>query len=195
MARPRLLSDHQLIAARWEYEATPITERNLAAKFGVARSTIRGWIVKQRWAKAPRLRGYHGEEGQKEFQCDVRVAVKDAFNRKIICALEQTLLLPPAGNPTKLGQSDQVRGSGIAGIDGFWELLADRPAEPKLPPVTPPPKSALASKKAEPEGTVVRLPGVCLPPPMSERDIPGFRPGRTPTLPPFGRIWRHCAAR
>jgi hypothetical protein len=101
MPAHRRLSDHQLIAARWEYEVTQINERDLAAKFGISRTAMRNWIAKQGWKKADELRCYSGEEGQKQFQRDVRAAIKLAFDRKIILGLERSLMLPPAGKVSR----------------------------------------------------------------------------------------------
>jgi hypothetical protein len=107
MAFQRRLSDHQLIAARWEYEFTSISERALAAKYGLSRSAIHAWITKQGWAKADVVRSYEGDEGQRQFRCDVRSAIKAADDKKIIQALEQTLALPPLGKVTKVAAPDQ----------------------------------------------------------------------------------------
>ena len=148
-----------MIAARWEYETTAISERNLAAKYGMSRSAMRLWIVKQKWTKAVEFRDYTGEAGQKQFQRDVRAAIKRAYDRKIIEALEVALVLPPAGkltNPPKLGQSLDYTSAGA------WELPADPPkSSEKASPAGPARKPA---SPAEP-GEVVRFPGAYLPPP------------------------------
>jgi hypothetical protein len=124
MAFQRRLSDHQLIAARWEYEFTSISERALAAKYGLSRSAIHAWITKRAWTKADVLRSYEGDEGRRQFQRDVRAAIKAGDDKKIIQALQQTLALPPPGKVTKVaipGQPDTTD------VGDALEMFPDRP--------------------------------------------------------------------
>jgi hypothetical protein len=77
----------------------------LDRRLGIGRSTLKDWIIKQQWQRNEVLRWYDGADGQKAFQSAVRAAIKAAFERKIIAALEQTLLMLPPGNPTNPPQS------------------------------------------------------------------------------------------
>jgi hypothetical protein len=165
MPAHRRLSDHQLIAARWEYEVTPISERDLAAKFGISRTAMRNWIAKQGWAKADPLRCYSGEQGQQQFQRDVRAAIKLAFDRKIILGLDRSLILPPAGKVSKLFEVDHPD---VAGVDGAWALPADQPKKPTVS-LGPVPEQGVGKggptgKRGQVAGAVVRFPGPYLPP-------------------------------
>lgn len=167
-----------MIAARWEFETTAISERILAAKYGMSRSAMRGWIDKQGWKKAETLRSYAGEAGQKQFQRDVRAAIKRAYDQKLICALEVALVLPPAGKPTTPPKPGQRLDSTDAGA---WELPADPP--PASVAVTPAPaaKAAKTTPGAAATAEVVRFPGAYLPPPAAAKDLPTAFPTRSRT--------------
>lgn len=98
MPRPKALSDHELIAARWEYETTPISARQLAVKYSCSKSTMA--TLAQPWKKVERPRSYHGEDGQRAYQRDVKAAIRAAYDQRLIEALKTRLTLPPAGNWT-----------------------------------------------------------------------------------------------
>jgi hypothetical protein len=182
MPAHRLLSDHQLIAARWEYEVTPISERDLAAKFGISRTAMRKWIARQGWAKANELRCYLGEEGQKQFCRDVRAAIQRAVDRKIILGLERSLVLPPAGKVSRPVEADHPD---VAGIAGAWELPADQPKQPTLPPEPMPEQGAgkgnPTGNKRQVAGAMVRFPGPYLPPEGPYEKVTTAFPARSRT--------------
>jgi hypothetical protein len=161
MPAQRRLSEHQLIAARWEYEVTEIGARPLAMKFGVSRHSIREWIRKQGWTKAHPLRCYAGDAGQQRFQDDVRAAIGRALDKKPIPPLEETLMLPAAGKwPTPAEPAR--RADAIAA--STWELPADQPKLPKINPETGPESGASMGKRRPAAATVVRVSGAYLPP-------------------------------
>jgi hypothetical protein len=161
MAFQRRLSDHQLIAARCEYEATSISERNLAAKYGLSRSAIHDWIVKQDWTRAKVLRSYDGEAGQQQFRRDVRAAIKATGDKKIIQALERSLVLPVAGKETKVTNLATLGPPGTADDSGIRELSPDRPRSPQNAPPGKP-------RRDDPGRSVVRFRGSDLPPPPTK---------------------------
>jgi hypothetical protein len=170
MAFQRRLSDHQLLAARWEYEATPISERNLAAKHGLSRSAIHDWIVKQGWTRAKVLRSYDGEAGQQQLQRDVRAAIKATGDKKIIQALEHALVLPLAGTVTKVTKVTSHRPAGTTDAGWVGELSPDRPQSSQNAPSGTP-------GLGDPGGPVVHFRGADLSPPSTKtHPASGFPP-------------------
>jgi len=179
MAFQRRLSDHQMIAARWEYQVTSISERDLAAKYGLSRSAIHAWIAKQGWTRARVLRSYEGEEGQKQFQRDVRAAIKAAGDKKIIQALEGALVLPPAGKVTKATKVATPAEAGTTEHEAAaWELSPDQPQSSQNVPFASPPGRRGTGDQG---GQVVRFPGASLPPPLPKTNPASAFPSRSRT--------------
>lgn len=178
MAYPRRLSDPLLIAARWEYEATPISERGLAAKYGLSRSAIHAWIIKQSWTKAEALRSYAGEEGEQQLQRDIRAAIRAARDRKITQTLERAAVLPPIGNMTKVTKAATPGPPGATAVDGPWESSPDQP------------RSSQNASFAEPSGNLrvghaggqaAFFPGADLPPQSAKTNPAAVFPPRSRT--------------
>jgi hypothetical protein len=145
-----------LIAARWEYETTPISERGLAAKFGLSRSAIHAWIVQQGWRKAEVLRSYPGEAGQQQLQRDIRAAIRAASERKIVQGLERAVVGPPVGNVAKVTKVATPGEPGAMDVDGAREMSRDRPPASQNTPAAEPFGKPRTGDRA---GQVVHLAG------------------------------------
>jgi hypothetical protein len=171
MAFPRRLSDHQLIAARWEYEVIGISERSLAAKFGLSRPALKGWITRQAWSRTDQPRTQKGDVEQQPRRHRL-AAIKLVSDRKIIrCFGQAVLLLPAAGNLATLKPATctQPCRPGLSPADGIMELPADRPKQPESKPAT-------GSRR----GPELRSPGVFMPLPAA-RTKPATLPARSRT--------------
>lgn len=167
-----------MIAARWEYEVTAISERDLAAKYGLSRSAIHAWITKQGWTRAGVLRSYESEAGQKQFQRDVRAAIKAAGDKKIIQALEGALILPLAGKVTKVTKVARPGQRGPAAVEAAWEMSPDQPQSSQNGPFAKPSGRCGAGDQ---DGQVVRFPGACLPPRLPKTNSASGFPSRSRT--------------
>jgi hypothetical protein len=138
MAFPRRLSDQQLITARREYEATPVSERNLAAIYGLSRSAIHKWIIRQGWTKGTDVRGQA-----------LVVAIEAFGGRKIVQSWPRTLSLPPAGKVTKqTKQTKQTTRGGTDGVPagGVGSSFSDRPHSSQNVPFASPGKVGAADQ-------------------------------------------------
>lgn len=149
MPRPKALSDHEMIAARWEYEATPISARQLAVKYGCSKSTMATIVLEHAWHKAEKLRTYEGEAGQRAFQRDVKAAIKAAYDRQLVKALSTRLTLPPAGNWTP----------GTNHGNPFLQAWAIDPDAPPSSQNPPPPTIEGEAGVSSLLGEVVQFPG------------------------------------
>ena len=183
----RRLSDHQLIAARLEYETTAISERTLSAKYGLTRNAIREWILRQGWTRAAVPRRYEGAAGQARFQCDVLTAIKAAEVRKTVQSLEQSLLLPVAGPRSgklaKLATPRQAGQVATAGGAGSERCPGDRPKQPGFGSE---PGVRTKRRTAAPTAEVVRFPGpYAAPPPQTKLATPLPDPVTEPMAAPM----------
>lgn len=190
MAFQRRLSDHQMIAARWEYEVTPISERNLAARYGLSRSAIHDWIIKQGWTRAEVLRCYEGEEGQRQFQRDVRAAIKAAEDKKIIQDLERSLALSPVGQTTKVTKAATPGRVGLTDVEDTGDVSSNQPQSSQNAPSAGP---AGQRRAGDHDGHVVRFPSAYVPPSSQNTNPAGPLPSRSRTEPAATRM--HLAAR
>jgi hypothetical protein len=154
MARKRTLSAHQLLAARVEYENTPISARGLALKFGMSDFAVRDWIKSGGWVKAAELHSYDGEGGEQAFERDLAAAIKALGEREEVPDLKREVAAfarECAGIPRTVPAEAEA---------------ADAPAEPPADRPQTPGNTAEAAPEPEPEkGRIVRFPGTFVPPP------------------------------
>lgn len=146
MAYPRTLTDEQLYAARWEWEHTPATKVQIAAKWGMTPAAVHKWVMKQGWAKASELKTYDGPNGEAEFQQDLAAAVRAAFDREIIQGLIETLAKGVTSD-----RSQKVKSVVAAAKAGKPKAKAATPAPPPPPDrPAPPPASPPSTPGAGP---------------------------------------------
>ena len=185
MAQHRRLSDHALLAARLEYEGTPISERALAAKYGVARPSLKAWIVRQGWTKAEDPYRYDGAVGQQLLQHDIRTALRQMDDRTIVACLAAGFAHFPASKPAGRFGKPATPGPfghpGAAAAGDPGRSSGERPKPRTLPPDqgaggTPVPDGR--------RGGIGRFPGPDQAP-FSRKIIPATRaPAPVPVPPP-----------
>jgi hypothetical protein len=122
MAFPGRLSDQQLMAARWDYEATPISERRLATRYGLSRSAIHKWIIKQGWTRATNLRACADQPDQSPVPASAAVG-----SRKIFQTRTRPRILPATGKLATRSKVATCRRAGGNLVGGIEELPLDRP--------------------------------------------------------------------
>jgi predicted DNA-binding protein (UPF0251 family) len=161
MAHPRTLTDEQLVACEWEWTNTKIGSNALGRKYGWGKTPIWNWMKRYGWKKAAVLKDYPDTpEGNAEFKKDLDAAVKLAYDRKLIGAIEDDL-------HNRRNKAEQTRTVPGAPFDHVTKKLPNPRGRPKKSKTEAPPAKpdqSVASAAGSPDN-VTRFPGHYIPPP------------------------------